>query len=480
MPRGRHRASLRMRITAGALVVVVAGFSGAGLLVIGVLKRQLVAQIDSALTADADFTQRLMTRGSGLPMGEGPTDLYVQFVAADGRVLGAGTAAAGRPALARPRQAATAKIVTRRDPVLGELRVLTVSLANDRAVTLVLARSSTSVSNVRDSLIHLLTLLVGIGSMSLGCLIWVVVGRALRPVDEIRRTVDAIGERDLHRRVVKPGTGDELDGLADTLNALLRRLDASVTREHQFVADASHELRTPIAGVRALLETEPADPTSVVRVRAEALARLGQLQDLVEDLLVLAKADTGPHQPPRPVDLDELVLGAARQLARTTKLRIDTSRVSGGQVVGRDTDLGRLVENLATNAARYANTAVVFAVRQLGETVELTVADDGPGIDAEDRDRIFERFSTLEDSRGPDRSGAGLGLSIVSAIVAAHGGSIRVDEGGGTGARFVVQLPAHRTDLRLDAGGLGWAHPLTEGHGPSNAQLNDPSGALPS
>jgi signal transduction histidine kinase len=191
----------------------------------------------------------------------------------------------------------------------------------------------------------------------------------------------------------------------------------------------------------------------VVRIRAEALSRLGQLQDLVEDLLVLAKADTGPHRTPQPVDLDELVLGAARLLDRTTNLRIDTSRVSGGQVAGRDTELGCLVENLATNAARYATTAVVFAVQQLGETVEFTVADDGPGIAAEDRDRIFERFSTLEDARGSDRSGAGLGLSIVSAIVAAHGGSIRVDEGGGTGARFVVQLPAHRTDPGIDAGG---------------------------
>jgi signal transduction histidine kinase len=439
----RRRPSLRLRITAGALAVVIAVFCGAGVLVIGVLERELVAQIDSTLTANTDFIDRSMKSGASLPTREGPTDLYVQFVGPDGRVIGASTAAQGLPVLAGPEVAAAGRVVTVHAPALGDLRVLAKPVPTNPTVTLVVARSAASVSEVRDSMVRLLMVMVGTGSVLLGVVIWAVVGRALRPVDAMRRTVDAISERDLEQRLDDPGTGDELDRLAHTLNDLLGRLEAAVTRERQFVADASHELRTPIAGVRALLETEPADPASMVQVRAEALTRLGQLQDLVEELLVLAKTDEVAFDgAARPVDLDELVLGQARQLERTTNLRIDTSQVSGGQVVGRDTELSRVVENLATNAVRHAETAVAFSVRQLDGVVELTVSDDGPGIAVADRARIFERFSTLEDARSPGRGGAGLGLSIASAIVTAHHGSIHADGAPGAGARFVVRLPA--------------------------------------
>jgi signal transduction histidine kinase len=461
-----RRRSLRLRITAGALALVAGLLCGAGLLVIAAVQREMTGQIDAALRADADFTQRLLISGSGLPTAEGPTDLYVQFVGPDGRVMGAGTAAAGRPALASPNAGATT-IVDATDEQLGDLRVLSTPVPNNPKVTLVLARSSSTVTAVHDTLVRLLAGLIVVGSVLLGCLVWFVVGRALRPVDEMRRTVDALDDRDLQTRIDSPRTGDELERLADTLNDLLSRLEQAVDREHQFIADASHELRTPIAGLRAVLETEAADPSLVVLTRADALARLDQLRDLVEQLLALERTDA--QEPSHhPVDLDELVLGQARQLARTTTLRIDTSRVSGGQVAGRDTDLARVVENLATNAARYARSTVALSVAQAGETVEFVVADDGPGIDVADRARIFERFATLDDARGPkateaggeasdstnptnsnnssDRAanehGAGLGLSIVAAIVARHGGRVDVEDNPGGGARFVVRLPA--------------------------------------
>jgi signal transduction histidine kinase len=438
--RRRRRWSLRLRITAGALVVVVGALTAAGLVVIGVTEREMTDQIDAALRADADFTERMVTRGSGLPMGEGPTDLYVQFVDGAGDVAGAGTAAIGRPALSVPGQA-NGEVVTVVDPELGELRVLTTAAPNNPTLTLVLARSSQNVTEVHQTLIRLLTVLVIAGSFLLSLLVWLVVGRSLRPVEQMRRTVEDLDDGDLATRVELPGTGDELDRLAGTLNALLARLEVAVEREHRFVADASHDLRTPIAAMRALLETEAADPSLVVLTRADALARLDQLQVLVDQLVALAGAEA-TEPPSNPVDLDELVLGEARQLARHTRLRVDTSRVSGGQVAGRDTDLVRLVENLATNAARYSATTVSFTVHQFGDTVELIIDDDGPGIAPADRDRIFERFATLDDARTDLGSGAGLGLAIVAAIVSAHHGTIRVGDAPGGGARFEVRLPA--------------------------------------
>ena len=237
---------------------------------------------------------------------------------------------------------------------------------------------------------------------------------------------------------------ERLDRLARTLNNLLERLEDSVEREHRFVADASHDLRTPLAAVRALLETESSDPALAVLTRADALARLDQLQAVVDQLLTLANADAAAAPPTTAVDLDELVLGQARALARSTHLRVDTSRVSGGQVAGRDTDLIRVIENLASNAVRYAATTISFAVHQFGDTVVLLVDDDGPGIDPADRDRVFERFQTFDDARTHTVSGSGLGLAIVTSIVEAHGGTVSVVDGPGGGACFEVRFPAYQ------------------------------------
>jgi signal transduction histidine kinase len=445
--RSRRRLSLRLRITAVAVVVVAAVVCGAGLLVIEVLEREMTAQIDDTLTANAEFIDRALASGEGLPVEEGPADLFVQFVSRDGAVMGASDAAIGAPALASPSGAAPGadpEIVTTEAGDLGRLRVLSQAMPSSGDVTLVVARAADNVTEVRGTLSRLLVVTtIGVTAL-LGVLIWVVVGRALRPVGRMARTVDAMTDRELDHRIDLPGTGDELDRLADTLNNLLARLDVAMARERRFVSDASHELRTPIAGLRALLETVPKDPREAAAVRDEALAKLWRLQDLVDELLALTKADASSVATRHAVDLDELVLEEARRLERTTALVIDISRVSGGQVMGRDTELGRVVENLASNAARFASSTVAFSVQPRGldgREVELEVSDDGPGIATADRSRIFERFTTLDEARSAE-GGAGLGLSIAAAIVASHDGTISVHDASGGGARFVVRLPA--------------------------------------
>ena len=297
---------------------------------------------------------------------------------------------------------------------------------------------------MRGTLTRLQVVFVVVGSSLLGILVWFVVGRALRPVERMRATVDRLDDRDLRTRVESPATGDELDRLANTLNELLARLEVAVAREHQFVADASHELRTPIAGVRALLETEAADPTLVVLTRADALARLNQLEDLVDQLLALARADAAGGT--------AAVAGRPRRArARAGPPARADHHAAGRHVTGvgrpgrrarhRPGTAGR--EPRRPTRPRYAATTVSFTVHQSGDAVELVVDDDGPGIPPADRELVFERFGTLDGSRSASRSGAGLGLSIVAAIVANHRGTIRIGDAPDGGARFEVRLPAY-------------------------------------
>jgi len=435
--------SVRLRITAGALVVAVGAITVAGMIAVRTIEHEMTSQVDTTLRADADFTRRLLTSGNQLPMAEGPTDTYVQFIDPEGTVVASGTSAHGLSAFAVP-GGEPGTITSVNEPALGRLRVITIPAPSDARLTVAIARSVENVAAVRDAMVELLVAMV-VGGSGLFCLmVWLVVGRSLRPVEQMRQSVDDLDDRDLRSRVPVPGTQDELDRLARTLNNLLERLEDSVEREHRFVADASHDLRTPLAAVRALLETESSDPALAVLTRADALARLDQLQAVVDQLLTLANADAAAAPPTTAVDLDELVLGQARALARSTHLRVDTSRVSGGQVAGRDTDLIRVIENLASNAVRYAATTISFAVHQFGDTVVLLVDDDGPGIDPADRDRVFERFQTFDDARTHTVSGSGLGLAIVTSIVEAHGGTVSVVDGPGGGACFEVRFPAYQ------------------------------------
>ena len=272
---------------------------------------------------------------------------------------------------------------------------------------------------------------------------WVVAARALAPVERIRREVDHITGDQLERRVPEPSSRDEVHRLATTMNRMLVRLQESSSRQQQFVADASHELRSPLASLRQTAEVARAHPGALPEGElATAVLEEGmRMQRLVDQLLLLTRADEGAVAgDPREVDLDDVVLDAARRL-RSTGTSVDVSQVGPARVRADELALTQVVRNLADNAARHATSQVRLAVREVPEGAEVVVEDDGPGVPPDERTRVFERFVRLDEARARDGGGSGLGLAIVAEIVRAHRGSVEVTRAATGGARFVVRLP---------------------------------------
>ncbi|MEV0646160.1 HAMP domain-containing sensor histidine kinase [Phytomonospora sp. NPDC050363] len=280
---------------------------------------------------------------------------------------------------------------------------------------------------------------------------WLVTGHALRPVERIRRTMAAINARETDHRVSVPTGDDEISRLARTTNDTLDRLAHALARQREFVADASHELRSPIAGLRNAVEIglRYEDDTDW-RERAEGLLEDAiRLQALTDDLLLLARLDDAPVDTQSTVDLSG---PAAEQIAERRHLG-DGSLVYQAEadtpatVPGDEPTVARILRNLLDNAERHADgvIAVSVVVGDEDDTVTLVVEDDGPGIPAADRERVFERFTRLDDARGRDSGGSGLGLAIVRDLVTGLGGHVVADEPLElTGACFVVTLPSAR------------------------------------
>ncbi|MEU4742511.1 ATP-binding protein [Actinosynnema sp. NPDC023658] len=269
---------------------------------------------------------------------------------------------------------------------------------------------------------------------------WVATGRVLRPVEEIRLRMADITEHDLTGRVAVPRARNEIARLASTVNATLDRLQAAVEENRRFVADASHELRSPIAALRTELEIATAHPDQAdwPTVVDAALADTERLQHLATDLLLLARLDHTTIDD-NTVDLATLVREhtAHRRTRHTLTAEVPDHAVL---VRGSRTLLDRLLGNLLDNADRHATTAVTVHLAEDADQAVLEVIDDGPGIPPADRDRVFTRFTRLDDARTRDTGGTGLGLPIARRIAATHHGTLHAAAHTG-GARFVAVLP---------------------------------------
>jgi signal transduction histidine kinase len=283
-------------------------------------------------------------------------------------------------------------------------------------------------------------------ALFIGGVAWFAVRRSLRAVGAIRAEVDGVRAADLGRRVPVPSSGDEITELAVTMNEMLARLDRSVQRQSQFTADASHELRTPLASLRTQLEVQLAHPDRLDWRRSceNAVLDVTRMEALTGDLLLLSKLDADQHARHEPVALADLVTRHAAARPPRDGVEVTTEIEATPVVRGHPGRLERVLRNLADNAERHAKSRVTITLAVSGGQAVLSVQDDGPGIPAEDRERVFDRFVRLDDDRAREDGGSGLGLAIAAEIARTHGGTLNVADNVGaglSGARLELRLP---------------------------------------
>jgi signal transduction histidine kinase len=437
--------SVRVRTTIAATLLVGLALLAGGIALVVAMRHALTTEVRDTARVRATDTAAALEAGTppsyvAAGLDRDDDDAFIQILDDSGNVVAASPLVAGDPPVARldPGESAEVRVTDEDDEF--------VAVADDAGrYTVIAGRILDTVGESTTVVTDLLKVGLPVLLVAAAAITWLVVGRALAPVEAIRREVDAISAADLHRRVPAPATQDEIARLATTMNHMLERLERGQARQRRFVADASHELRSPVASIRQHAEVARAHPerTTVDALAETVAAENLRVERLVDDLLVLTRTDEHTLQlQQRPVDMDDLVFEEAGRLRGTTALRIDTTRVSAGRVSGDRTALRRTLRNLGDNAARHATSRVAFTLGERNGDVVLDVDDDGPGVAAADRRRVFERFVRLDDARNRDAGGSGLGLAIVAEVVGAHHGTVSAGDSGLGGARFEVRLPA--------------------------------------
>ena len=471
-----ERTPLRVQIVAALLALVTLALVVTGVAATTALRGYLVDRVDSQLVSAAE---PLLSRPEGprrfdRPGPEvyrPPSDFYAQVSDAAGQVtevVEPTTGDTARPAM--PLLDARTAALRAGHPFTvsasaggGEWRVLVVPLRNGaQTVSLGLELDGVDSTVRRLQLIVVVVSLVVLALLTL--LVYAFVRASLRPLEAVETTAAAIAAGDLSRRVREGDPRTEVGRLSRALNGMLTQIEAafrarsqseadarrSEERMRRFVADASHELRTPLTSIRGFAELyrqgAAEDPAEVARAMARIEAEASRMGLLVEDLLLLARLDQQRPLERRPVDLLELATDAVHDARAVAPNRPVDLRVLGDEapiVLGDDARLRQVVGNLITNALTHTpdGTPVTVAVGSADGRVVLEVADEGPGLAPDEAARVFERFYRADPSRTREQGGSGLGLSIVAALVAAHGGTVEVDTAPGAGARFVVALP---------------------------------------
>ncbi len=415
-------------------MVVALVLAAASLAFVLLQRHQLESSLrDVALQQASDVAAQVGREGKGVDLvGGGGDQSLVQVVAADATVVAASASVVGEPpVIALAPGPGEVLVVSGSELPIGEgegFVVVAEGVASPDGEMVVLAAQSLETVQESTAIIGRLLLL---GSplvlLAVALTMYWLTGRALAPVEAMRRRVATIdGTSTLSARVPVPSTDDEIGRLAATMNSMLSRLQDSADVQRRFVGDASHELRSPLATIRAAHEIQALHPDSAdwATTSGEVLAELDRVDRLVADLLLLARSDEhGLSLRPTEVDLDDLVRAEAARLRRTSGLEVVVS-APPVRVSGDGHHLARALRNLVDNAHRHAASRVELRLSSNDGAATVEVRDDGPGIPPDEGERIFERFVRLDQSRTRHSGGSGLGLPIARQIARAHGGEL--------------------------------------------------------
>lgn len=447
-----RRLSLRARLLIVSVVVLFVGLAGGGVVLIATMNYVLLRTANNEALATATAVGGLVDAGTvsdPLPAAPG---VRVQVVDAQDRVRAVSSGADRLVPILYPAELDALAdgegrfIPGGRIGLDGRVRVVAVDAGTAADPMRVLVARPTA--DLTQGL-HLLrwTLLIVFPPLValLGLVAWRVTGATLRPVEALRSGAEEITGGARPGRLPVPDSRDEIHRLAVTLNGMLHRLDAARGRQRAFVADAAHELRSPLTNMRTELEVAQRlpDTTDWPALAGDLLTDVDRLSRLVDDLLLLARADDETTRAllrrPEAVELGQLLAEVAGRYPTVEYERPAVPLRTTGE---RDA-IGRVVANLLDNAVRHANSSVRLLVASDGAYQLISVSDDGPGIPAVERERVFDRFTRLDDARARDAGGSGLGLAIVRELVRRHGGTVALSGASPPpGLRVDVRLPA--------------------------------------
>jgi len=415
------RLSVRLRATIVATLTVALALGATAAVLTGTLTGTLLRSADEDARRRLDAATEAITR-SGLQPTEATPGVPVPVAANTDIVIARSDGGAWEPAAAAGFGYVTA----------------TGRVATENGDFVVMSRASLGpVNDALDALRPMLLIGTPVLSLLVGALTWLLLGQALKPVSAIREKFAGITAGDLHQRVPVPATRDEVARLARTMNATLDRLENVMERHKRFVADAAHELRSPLATLRTRLEL---GRRRAPELAEDALTDVARIQGLAADLLLLARLDAGEPLVTEEVDLGQVAAEEAIR-PRRDDVEIVLDIADGVVVPGSRPHLARMVGNLVDNAVRHAESKVTVRVTP---PAVLEVIDDGPGIPAEHRESVFDRFTRLDEARDRDAGGSGLGLAIARDIARAHHGTLVVTGEKGSCLRADLRPAADR------------------------------------